>query len=86
MISLQYLPGHQGQVTIRLSMCLSVGLYVCLSISVYLLGAAGVAGAVVYAALLEVTTPKIALLIQLVVPVILAVRYVVCIHTYVCTT
>ena len=39
-----------------------------------ILGAAGVAGAVVYAALLEVTTAKIALLIQLVVPVMLAVR------------
>ena len=37
------------------------------------------AGAVVYAALLEVTTPKVALLIQLVVPVMLAVRYVSCI-------
>ena len=34
------------------------------------------AGALVYAALLEVTTPKVALLIQLVVPVILGVRYV----------
>ena len=49
-----------------------------------ILGAAGVAGAVVYAALLEVTTPKVALLIQLVVPVMLAVRYVVCTYTYVC--
>ena len=42
--------------------------------SITILGAAGVAGAVVYAALLEVTTPKIALLIQLVVPVMLAIR------------
>ena len=41
-----------------------------------ILGAAGVAGALVYAALLEVTTPKVALLIQLVVPLILGVRYV----------
>ena len=37
------------------------------------------AGALVYAALLEVTTPKVALLIQLVVPVILGVRCV-CVH------
>jgi len=37
-------------------------------------GAAGVAGALVYAALLEFTTPKVALLLQLVVPVLLAVR------------
>ena len=42
--------------------------------SITILGAAGVAGAVVYAALLEVTTPKVALLIQLVVPVMLAMR------------
>ena len=49
-----------------------------------ILGAAGVAGAVVYAALLEVTTPKVALLIQLVVPVMLAVRYVMC--TYMCVS
>ncbi|XP_065900790.1 battenin-like isoform X2 [Dysidea avara] len=38
-------------------------------------GAAGVAGALVYAALLEFTTPKVALLLQLVVPVLLAVSY-----------
>ena len=43
------------------------------------------AGAVVYAALLEVTTPKVALLIQLVVPVMLAVRYVSCIIVFVCS-
>ena len=42
------------------------------------------AGAVVYAALLEVTTPKVALLIQLVVPVMLAVRYVCILYNCIC--